>query len=426
MGELAPNYRVIGHAQRAAHQLQIPTHHQRRNRHIPPANRHRATDRPDVHIVGDRGHYAGAPVAAVVPVAAAGGQPFVGELLDREVRFQNAGGHGVASAVLQAGGVYAQRVVARHLFVEGELQLPAIASGLHIAAIDHAAVRSDHLHRVGQEGAGVNRFREGQRHRAGIAAHHQALTDAAAQQGGRHRVGHQVHSDRCRQPDVAAGVGGAHLQRDRAAAVFRNRRQGCAQVERERHVVADHLAVDQHLDIAHLHVVADGGLQRDRGAFLQLQAWRAGLKIHGADRGADHRGHALVVEGQVVHHLQAACAVGDEGDARTDGDVHRRCRQCVSGDEVAGVGGFGNVHHVDAEQVLVLRPADGARGDGHARAVDRNGLALDVGCVDARDHLHRCGVGNVDGGEAARGAVAGADVGDAATHHQPAAGWGRD
>ncbi len=376
----------------------------------------------DEDIVGGVGHTAGAPVGGHIPEAARCTDPFVAVVQHGERGRRGGAAQGVAGAVGDQRGVHVQTVGAGlRQWRIGELQLAALLAELDLRCRQRQAVGCDQAEVVGSDRGWIERFGVHQRDGAEAAALGGAVGQVAADQHRCHGVGHQGDGDGVRAPGVAAGVDGAHLQRHvGVTAVGRQCGQGGAQFEREAGVVAHHAAVQQQLDVAHLHVVGHHGLQREGAAFQHLDAGRAGVDVERGEVGLDGGGVAARVGAHVVDDLQSGRAGRDEGQAIADGDAAGSLGQDEAGGARGGVGAVACVDDVDRIQ-QAARAEDLPGCDEQAGSIGGQRAGGNRRVVRSADELQRAGVAHIDGGVALAAVVAHADVGDAATHEQR--GW---
>ena len=337
---------------------------------------------------------------------------------DREVAHDGRG-QCVAGAVADDGGVDGEAVGARGQDgVEHDAELLAARASVQmqgrgdvVGGAEDAVGASTHDANAGRGQSGdVERLVEADVHRADQEATG-TLVEVDVGDLGRESVGNDVENDGVGHRHIAAGVGRTNLNVHAIAATGNG---GCLSEELPRiaQVIGDDIAIDQEFDIAHLDVVAHGGHDVHDATFEHLNTGLAGIGVECVDGDVHCGRHALGVETDVVDDLQAARAVGYEGQAAGKTQALGHGGQRHTGEQLAGVGRVRNVQHV--EGLGAKRAAGRAHTDREARAVDCNGIARNVDRIGAADEAEAGKVADIDGREAAIEAVEAAHIGHAA------------
>ena len=270
--------------------------------------------------------------------------------MNRKVSVEHAGSHRIADRVLDLSAIDPQCVCSDGLFREGELHFLPVAAELNIVRADRGPVAVDQPNSRRGKGFLINRLGEGQGHRPEAAPEDASIIDVARHQRRTERIGNQLHRDRSGQSNIPARVCRAHLKREHIRTIRRDRRQYGVQLKRKRHIVFHDLPASQQLDIAHLDIVGHRRMQANDTSFLHLNARRDRIEVQGIERGRHRRSEPLIIERQIVHHLQAAGSVCHKRNPPTDRHVERYLRQYVAGNEVTGVAWIGHVDHINPVQ----------------------------------------------------------------------------
>ena len=362
------------------------------------------------HVDGIR-HPAQIPVVRVIPVAARRGHPFDRRFGDLESADDlSCVTECVACTVGDHVAIDNETVTALRQRRQGHRHDLATGTEGYVDGANRVAARVKQAEVVGGDSGGVERLAETQAHGAEGLGVARPVGDVAGNDRWRKGIGDKVDDEGVRKRRVAAGVGGARLDGGGGRGRQGGQRDGRAPGEGD--VVGDHLTVEQQLDVAYLLIVVDVELDVYQRAFECLNTRRHRVAVGLWRTEGDRRRLSLVVEGQVVDHLQATRPAGYEGDARTDRNVEGTRRQVDAGQEGTGVGWVAEIDDVEPGAQQGREELELANGDAQAGAVGDDRLAFQVVVVYFAEQGHRRGVGDVGGDEAAGIAIPGADVGD--------------
>ena len=171
----------------------------------------------------------------------------------------------------------------------------------------------------------------------------------------------------------------------------RQRGSQCHEIVRERCAVGHDHAVHDQLHIAHLHIVAEREIDRQRTAFDDLHSGRRRVRIHDGAGDAHRRRDASRVEGAVIDRLQARRARCDKADARANRHILRRGGHSEARDKCARISRHGSVHDIH-DIAEISRNAD---DEPEARAIGRKRRVADAVEVHPADERGRVGVRHI-------------------------------
>ena len=375
----------------------------------------------DEHDVRETWQRAGIPVGRHIPKATAT-DPRDGDFGHREAAGDVRGPQRIPSAVGYVRPADRERVVPDRERSERHQDGPTAVPLLDGKRIDDGADVVAEYEIGAIDGLGCDGLVETYRDRIHSFRGLAALGRTDVVDRGRERVFDQVEHELVGQRSVTAGVERASLQGHGGRRGIGAERDP-EEIEREGDVGVHEHAVDEQIHASHLEVVGNVHLHGNRGALDHLHARSARIEVRHAATQGDVWRQPLIVERQVVDHLQARGPVCDETDTGCDGHAARWDCQCEPREErerIRRIGGAHEVGHpIPASDTHQQHKPRAVHGDVRLRCLRGDG---DIGAADQRGAIH---VGDVDGGEPTPGVDLSGCVGDAVPNEETPSPIGR-